>query len=176
MNASLPGSTGYASAFANIGKVQNTGWEFTINTINVANKQFNWESSFNISFNKNKVVALTDNQEAMLSFVSWSTNSYSSLPSFIAKIGQPISMFYGYVFDGVYQVNDFNKNSAGGYVLKDNIPGNTGPRASVQPGNVKFKDINGDGTVDAKDQTIIGNPNPKFIGGFSIISDTKDLT
>lgn len=167
LNASLPGSTGYTAAFANIGKVRNTGLEFTVNTQNIRSKDFSWSSSFNISFNRNKVLALVDGQESLLTVINWSSNGYGSAPSYIAKLNQPMAQFYGYIFDGVYQLSDFNKNSAGAYVLKDNIPNNTAVRTSIQPGNIKFKDINGDGVVDVKDQTVIGNPIPLHTGGFA---------
>lgn len=167
LNASLPGSTGYTAAYANIGKVQNSGFELTVNTVNIKTTHFSWTSSFNISFNRSKVLGLADGQDALTSYVSWASNSYNTAPSYIAKIGQPISMFYGYVFDGVYQYSDFTQTTSGTYVLKDNVPNNTGTRVSIQPGNIKFKDINGDGVVDANDETVIGNPNPDHVGGFS---------
>ncbi|MDE1192072.1 MAG: TonB-dependent receptor [Arachidicoccus sp.] len=167
LNATLPGSSGYANVYENIGKVQNSGWEFTLNTINIQSKNFSWNSSFNISFNRNKVLELESGQESLLSGVSWSKNGYGSAPAYIAKVGQPIALFYGYVFDGLYQYSDFNAESNGTYVLKDNIPNNGSTRSTIQPGYIKYKDLNGDGVVDSKDQTIIGNPNPIHTGGFS---------
>lgn len=167
LNASLPGSTGYTAAYANIGKVQNSGLEITLNTTNIKTKDFSWSSSFNISFNRSKVLGLANGENSLTSYVKWASNSYSTAPSYIARVGQPISMFYGYVFDGVYQYSDFNYTSNGTYVLKDNVPNNTNTRVSIQPGNIKFKDINGDGVLDANDETVIGNPNPDYFGGFS---------
>jgi TonB-linked SusC/RagA family outer membrane protein len=175
LNASLPGSTGFTAAYANIGKVQNTGLEFTLNTENIRSKNFAWSSNFNISFNRNKVLALVDGQESLLTVINWSSNGYGTAPSYIAKINQPIAQFYGYIFDGVYQLSDFNKNSSGAYVLKDNIPNNGAVRTTIQPGQIKFKDVNGDGVVDAKDQTVIGNPNPLHTGGFSNTFKYKDF-
>jgi TonB-linked SusC/RagA family outer membrane protein len=167
LNAALPGSTGYTSAYANVGKVRNSGSEFTLNTVNIKSKDFTWASNFNISFNSSKVLALVDGQESLLSSVPWSKNGYGTAPAYIAKIGQPISLMYGYVFDGLYQYSDFNKTASGAYVLKPGIPNNGSASSAIQPGYIKYKDLNGDGVVDSKDQTIIGNPNPKFIGGFS---------
>ena len=70
----------------------------------------------------------------------------------------------GYIFDGVYQYDDFDEFN-GNYTLKKNIPDNG--NTSTRPGDIKYKDINGDGTVNGSDETIIGNPNPKHIGGFA---------
>lgn len=164
LNASLPITTGYSSAFKNVGKVSNTGLEFTLNTINLSNTKFQWSTNFNISFNKNKVIALTDNQEALTSGVSSSAQPY-----YIAKVGHPIAMFYGLIYDGVYQYEDFNKTTAGTYVLRDEVPSNSTAnlRANIKPGDLKFKDLNHDGIINTFDYTIIGDPNPDFYGGFT---------
>lgn len=167
LNASLPGSTGFTSAFENIGKVQNKGWEFTVTSTNISAKDFTWSTNFNISFNRNKVKALVDGQESMGTRVPWSKNGYGDAPAYIAKVGQPIALMYGYVFDGLYQYDDFNMTSTGTYVLKPEVPNNGSTRSTIKPGYVKYKDLNGDGVVDSKDQTIIGRPYPIHTGGFS---------
>ena len=167
LSSLLPGSAGYDNAFQNIGSVQNTGIELSLSTINISKKDFNWRTSFNISFNKNKVLTLTSGQNTLLSFPKWSGgNSIAKSASFAAQIGQPIGMFYGLVSDGVYQYSDFDLVGAA-YVLKANVPSANITRSKILPGFWKFKDLNGDGVVDANDQTIIGNPNPDFIGGFT---------
>jgi hypothetical protein len=122
-----------------------------------------WSTNFNISFNKNKVLALTENQEAITTTVS------TAQPFYIAKIGRPIAMFYGLQYDGVYQYSDFNRSTAGVYTLKDNVPSNTTAalRNNIKPGDIKFVDINGDGIINTNDYTIIGDPNPDFTGGIS---------
>ena len=162
--ASLPGTTGYLSAYENIGEVQNKGIEFSISTQNVQTKKFSWNSSFNISFNENKVLSLTSGQQYLTSVVKWlSGNTIAAAPGFIAQVGQPIGMFYGLESAGVYQFSDFTQNTAGAYILNTGVATYTG----VRPGAWKFKDQNFDGVIDVKDVKTIGNPNPKFIGGFS---------
>ncbi|HEY8690115.1 MAG TPA: TonB-dependent receptor [Chitinophagaceae bacterium] len=164
--ANLPLSSGYSSAFKNIGSVQNKGLEFTLNTINVNKKDFRWNSSFNISFNQNKVLALAENQESLTSTIGWD-NNWQSIPSYVAKLNSALGLMYGYVWNGVYQISDFYQNTAGAYVLKDNVPTNGNSRANIQPGDIKYKDINGDGVVNSTDYTIIGNGLPKYTGGFT---------
>ena len=166
LNADLPPTSGYANAFKNIGKVRNEGLEFTLNTNNIQGKNFSWNSSFNISFNRNRILALNDNQESILTSISWDVN-YGTIPLFIAKVGQPIAQFYGYIWDGNYQYNDFEKLSNGTFLLKDNVPTNGNTRNVIQPGDIKYKDLNGDGKVDANDLTSIGSPYPTHIGGFN---------
>jgi TonB-linked SusC/RagA family outer membrane protein len=167
LNAQLPLSSGFTTAFKNIGKVENKGIEFTINTKNIDRKNFTWSSSFNISFNRNRVLALNDNQESMLSLVNWD-NQWRGLPGYITKVGQPLGLFYGAIWDGLYQISDFDKSASGVYTLKPTVTSNTSvfdPR--IQPGHIKYRDLNGDRIINDDDLTIIGNANPKFIGGFS---------
>jgi hypothetical protein len=167
LNANLPGSTGFTNAFQNIGKVQNKGLEITLSTVNISRKDFTWSTSFNISFNRNKVLALVGDQESILSYTPWALNQFSTAPSYIAKIGQPIAQMYGYVFDGLYQYSDFDITTNGAYVLKSNVPNNGTNRSSILPGFAKYKDLNGDGVVNSQDQTIIGRAYPLHYGGFS---------
>ena len=162
----LPGSLGYSSAYENVGKVQNAGIELTINTINIRSKKFTWSSNFNISFNRNKIVELVNGQESILTDVAWDRNTYSTSPHYIALKGQSIAQMYGLIFDGLYQYSDFNE-SGGKYTLKENIPNNGSTRTGIRPGFMKYKDLNADNIVDAKDQTVIGNAYPKHIGGFT---------
>ncbi|MES2653371.1 MAG: TonB-dependent receptor [Bacteroidota bacterium] len=167
LNASLPTSTGYLTSFKNIGLVVNKGFEFTVNTVNVKTKKFNWTSNFNIAFNNNKIGELNGDQPSLITRITnWNSNFNNSLP-YIALPGRQVALFYGYVFDGLYQLNDFNVLANGSYDLKPEVPNNGSTRSVIRPGFIKYKDINGDGVVDANDQTIIGNPNPKHIGGFS---------
>lgn len=167
LNALLPGTSGYASAFQNVGAVQNRGLEFTLGTVNVAGKDFNWSSSFNIAFNRNKVLALAQGQQSLLTTVRWISTGLGLTPDFTAQIGQPVAMFYGYKWAGVYQFSDFDEKTPGVYTLKANVPNNGNPRANIKPGDIKYEDLTGDNVVDGSDVTVIGNPNPKFTGGFS---------
>src|SRR5690606_5859346 len=88
-------------------------------------------------------------------------------PMYIAEVGAPAAMFYGYIWDGVYQYSDFDEISSGVYRLKLEVPDNGDSRTTIQPGDIKYKDLNGDGVIDASDKTVIGNGLPKHMGGFS---------
>ncbi len=182
LNASMPYTTGFTSAFVNIGQVSNEGLEFAISTVNLRKKDFTWTTSFNISFNRNRVISLNSGQDALLTTKAFDA-SVGSIPDYIAKTGQPVAQFYGYIADGNYQLKDFYKvpNGATGYfyVLKEGIPYygtkstlsgiNTTVSAatSVQPGDPKFKDLNNDGLLDQNDYTVIGHPYPVHFGGIS---------
>jgi TonB-linked SusC/RagA family outer membrane protein len=162
--ATLPFTTGFDAGYKNIGKMQNQGLELSLSSVNVQNKKFKWTSSFNISFNSNKVLGLTENQESILSAVPWDANFGNAL--YMAKIGQPVAQFYGLIWDGVYQFEDFNAAPDGKYYLKNNIPTNGKERKDIKPGDIKYKDLNGDGVVDTKDFTVIGRALAVHKGGF----------
>jgi TonB-linked SusC/RagA family outer membrane protein len=163
--ADLPPTTGYGKAYKNIGKTSNEGLEFALTTTNVQSKGFSWTSSFNISFNRSKVLSLAQNQETLTSTMSW--DSFFGDPLYLAKLGQPLGQFYGYIFDGVYQYSDFSMQPNGTYLLKDDRPTNGNARASIRPGDIKFKDLDKDGVVNANDRTFIGRGFPIHFGGFS---------
>jgi TonB-linked SusC/RagA family outer membrane protein len=165
--ASIPPSSGFSQIYKNVGKVQNKGLELTVNTTNIQTKNFNWTTSFNISFNRNKLLQLAEGQEAIGRSTGFSNTLFSQANAYIAKIGQPLGLMYGLVFDGVYQYSDFDQPSPGTYVIKSNVAGNGASRAAIRPGDVKYRDINGDGTINTFDYTVIGRSLPIHIGGFN---------
>jgi len=158
LSRGVPGIYGYASTiFTNVGSVQNNGLEFSVKTTNL-NGKLKWITDANISFNQNKVIALTDDGN----FVGYDaafgyTNSIRVVP------GEAMSSFYGYRQIGVYtdaaDVAASAKWAAGGSV----------------PGDVKYADINGDGKIDASDIVNIGSPLPKFTYGITNRFDYKNF-
>ncbi|MGQ8337466.1 TonB-dependent receptor [Sunxiuqinia sp. A32] len=165
LRAELPNSSGYLRAFKNIGSVSNEGFEFSINSVNIERKNFSWTTNLNMSFNSSEVLSLAENQDFMTTSMTVSGSTNNAL--FIAKIGEPIAQFYGLIYEGTYKYDDFNLLEDGTYVIKDEIPGNGGVRNQIQPGDAKYKDVNGDLNITANDYTVIGNPNPDFIGGLN---------
>ncbi|MFD2552858.1 SusC/RagA family TonB-linked outer membrane protein [Sphingobacterium tabacisoli] len=162
MNAGMSPSTGFSTSIKNIGKIQNDGLEITLGFVPIK-KAFTWSSDFNISFNRNKVLALVDNQTARLTAMGWG-DDWRTVPGYIAKIGQPVSQFYGLLWDGVYGYDDFDFDGAN-YTLKPTIT--TNGTTTVQPGHIKYKDLNGDRIINDDDKVVIGNPLPKHFGGWS---------
>jgi TonB-linked SusC/RagA family outer membrane protein len=153
------GSSALAAPKGNYGEINNKGLELQI-TGRPFVGDFEWESSFQISFNKNKLVALSGTENASLvGYGQW-----SDVVS-VSEIGQPLYNFYGYVVEGVYEDLDDIKNSP----VSDHYPsdGVFNPNSTVWPGDLKFKDVNGDGKIDENDRTVIGNPLPDFTFGFN---------
>lgn len=159
--AELTPSVGYNQMYRNVGEVQNQGLELSINTVNIDGDQFKWMSSFNISFNRNKTIALSSGQDAMYTNPDW-YQTYTEY-QYITRVGEPVGLFYGLKANGVYQMEDFDFVN-GSYVLKAGLPNNG---ARVAPGSAKFHDLNNDGTINEKDRTVIGSAEPKHFGGFT---------
>ncbi len=165
----LPSIAGYAngtnSQYQNTGVIRNRGIELTITTTNIQKKDFKWTTSFNIAFNRNKIVTFYNGQD--LRQTSW--NLFQNPTAWVAKVGQPMTQFFGYKWGGVYQYEDFNKLANGTYLLKPGIASypSTNAAKTIQPGDPKYQDLNGDGVVNDNDRTIIGNPLPIHTGGLS---------
>lgn len=166
LNANVPYSSGYTSVYKNIGKVRNRGLEFSLSTINVRTRNFEWSSDFNISFNRSKVLELADGEKNLLSKISF-TGDFNATYLYLAKIGQPMAQFYGMQWDGVYGYDDFDVDKCGNYVLKSGVPTNGNDRDSIQPGDIKYVDQNGDGVVNDQDMVVIGRCEPIHTGGFN---------
>lgn len=145
LNVPTPSITGYTSARQNIGKIQNMGWEFGITTRNL-DKALKWTTDFNISFNKNKVLALGPSGEPLY-------GNYQVTSSHITQIGKPMGNYYGYEVIGIFQSEDEVKNNPS--------------FSDSKPGQLRFKDVNNDGKLSKDDRTILGNPQPDFIYGLT---------
>ena len=166
LSVAVPYFGGYAGSstqYRNSGSILNRGFELTIGTDNVRGTTFLWNTSFNIGFNRSKLLSLTDGKEMITT--NWGINSVANnAEAWIAKIGGPLSAFYGYKWGGLYQYKDFNQLPNGSYILK---PGVATYSPYVQPGDPKYLDLNGDGIVDANDRTTLGSPLPTFTGGLT---------
>jgi TonB-linked SusC/RagA family outer membrane protein len=175
--ANMSPSTGYARAYKNVGKLKNEGLEFTLNTVNIDKRDFTWRSNFNISFNRNTILQLADEEERLLSSISprWQSG-YADPVLYSAAIGHSVGNFVGYIFDGIYQYEDFYQLPNGSYRLKNAVPTNGIAREVIKPGYIRYKDLNNDGVITAADQTIIGRGLPIHSGGFSNNFTYKNLS
>lgn len=166
--------TGFESQWQNIGQIQNKGIELNLSTTNIQTRKFIWQTDFNISFIKNTLKSLQDGTESMYSATKF--NSNFSAYDYVATVGSSLGQMYGYVFDGVYQTSDFNMTPDGQKVLKTGIPdiSNHAGRA-VEPGMVKYKDVDGNGVIDTNDRTVIGNGLPDWYGGITNTFNYKNI-
>lgn len=162
INADAALSQGFSSIWVNSGHVRNKGLEISVNTVNVKTKNFSWRSDFNISFNQNTIVSLPEGKP-----IFGKPNYYQRLSTnqFIVEEGQALGNMFGYISDGVYQPSDFENYdpSAATHTL---LAGQPSYKSNHQPGDEKYKDLDGDGNITGGDKTIIGNALPKHFGGF----------
>jgi TonB-dependent starch-binding outer membrane protein SusC len=149
--APVPTSSGYSSIVKNIGSMENKGFEFTLNTINVSSRNFTWTSSFNISMNRNKVLSLATPAPIFGGNPGFVNNTG------IIMVGQPVGTFWGLVRLGVWTTAEAAE-AAKYSSYRGGKP--------ILPGDLKYADLNGDYIINDADRTIIGNGNPKAWGGF----------
>ena len=137
----LVGSSGFTSVNQNIGEISNKGVEFGLTTTNFATSDFVWTTSFNIAFNKNLVKKISGSPFPS-GFASWTQEGY------------PIGSFYGYKTVGIFQ------SAADVAKAPTQLQG-------TAPGDIQFADLNHDGVINASDQKVLGNANPKYSGGMT---------
>jgi len=145
------------SPYVNVGSISNRGFDVRVGSTNISNKNFTWKTDLTVSRNINKVLSLGAGGDDA-SLVSGNSKTV---------VGQPIGSFYGYIYDGIFAtVNDF-KNHA----LPADQSGTPRPIANagggIWYGDRMYKDLNGDGIIDTRDQTFLGSPHPKFQFGFN---------
>jgi len=172
LNANIPPTTGRQTQQQNVGKTQNKGLEIQLNYAAVNTSKFKYNTSFNLSFNKNKILALQSGVGSYTVQSGW----VNSLADFKVEVGKPVGQYYGFVSDGFYTVNDFTytQNATTGvytYTLKSDVPNSTaliGNRAP-QPGDMKVKKLSSSSSmlIGDDDKTVLGNSQPKFAGGFN---------
>jgi len=145
LDAPLPETSGFSSVFENIGRLQNKGIELTISTENIKSDNFSWNTSFNISFLKNKILNLgASNDDIFLD------------PTFLSqfnlmRVGLPAGTFWGYKVLGTWGTAEANEAAKYGLL----------------PGDLKIWDKNGDGKITSDDKTVLGKSTPDGYGTFT---------
>ncbi|MFD1144257.1 SusC/RagA family TonB-linked outer membrane protein [Larkinella insperata] len=163
LSVNLPTTSGFSSALQNVGNTQNKGLEFSIYSQNItgsgATGGFKWSTNFNLSFNRNRIIKLS-NDNADIIQASADAVYFSERPVGIGRVGQPIGIFYGLLYTGRVFATAEEAKAAN---LRDGSK--TGPL--YEAGDMIYVDLNGDGVINADDRTIIGNSNPTFTGGLT---------
>ena len=175
LQTNVPQQTGYVTQYQNIGSTKNTGVELQITGTIAQSKNFNWNSSFNISHNENVIASLQGGVKSYAVSSGWGAAN----EDFLVEVGKPVGQFYGYVSDGYYTLDDFDRTRSvigdptkAVWILKPGVANNSIMNAAVFPGAIKFKklatDIKGDTLIRvATDRTVLGNWQPKFYGGWN---------
>lgn len=154
------GSSKLQAPKGNYGSIENKGLEITLDARPVQLKNFSWDSNFQISFNKNKLLSLSDTENATLvGYGQWGDVVC------VSEIGKPLYNFYGYKVEGVYKDLDDIQNSA--KPAKYPADGVFSRGNTVWVGDIKYKDVDENGIIDERDRTDLGSPLPKFTFGWT---------
>jgi len=150
LNVQVPAAVGFGTLnpLQNIGEVENKGLEVSLSSRNLTGK-FTWSTDLNFSTNKNEVLKLGSSGDPILSTGGAGIRH-------ITRIGDPIGSYYGYVVEGIYQ--SMEEIAA---APKDELA------PASRPGDFRFKDVNGDGKINASDRTVTGNYQPKYTWGIT---------
>ncbi len=154
LSVPLPITSGFNSTIQNIGEVSNKGIEIELNSKNIVTSDFQWNTQFNYSYNKNEVLKMGPNDAPIIDGEWYSSVSYTG-------IGEAIGSFYMWETDGIFQ-NQAEVDA--GPIFKDE-----------GVGDVRFVDQDGDGDVDQDDRTIVGQPTPKYNFGVTNTFKYKDF-
>lgn len=161
LQVQLPANAGFPSIpYTNTGEVQNKGYEIAVSYQGEAG-ELKYTVSANASHFVNKVISLGPGDKAIV---------YNDVPTQLSinrtEVGRSIGEFNGWVTDGIFQnIDEVNAYSKNGQKIQPN----------ALPGDFRFKDINGDGQINADDRTWIGNPNPKLLYGFNLNLEYKNF-
>jgi len=162
-------TTGFSSQLKNAGTVQNTGVEFAINWRDQIGKDFEYNVSYNIAYNKNKVTEVNSSQKYNNGGNDLLAQGTGAMARF--EEGEPIGYFWGYKTAGPIQ----NAADLAAYTasLKDGDAANSLQGSDLKVGDLKFVDVNGDGIITAADKTNLGDPNPDVTMGITLGANYK---
>jgi hypothetical protein len=153
--APIPLTPGTAAPVTNVASVKNRGLELSANYRN-RDRAFKYSIGGNVTFLKNEVTSLGSGGEPIYAGRVQSGNADVTK----TEVGQPIGSFYGYVTDGIFQTQQEVESAAF-------------QNENTAPGDIRFKDLNGDGEITIEDQTYIGNPSPNLSYGINIDLEFK---
>jgi TonB-linked SusC/RagA family outer membrane protein len=153
VNLPVPTSTGFNARLDNVGSIRNTGVEVSLNTTNIGSGNFEWSSKMSASTLNNEVVSLGPINEIITGGAGFTSQIG------VIREGLPLFSFYGYQVEGIWQEgDDFSQTDD-----------------PVQPGSIKYRDVNGDGTVNAEDRVPLGNSFPDFSWSFGNEFSYRDI-
>jgi TonB-linked SusC/RagA family outer membrane protein len=163
----IPNSIGYSNApVANIGSMKNWGYEFQAG-YNYTKGDFRWNVSANVGITRNRVLSLATPTAAIYAGLN---ADYGGFDITKTEVGQPIQSFYGWKVDGIFQsqaeIDKFNAIDGNDKTLYQD---------KAAPGDIRFKDINGDGKIDANDRTYLGSYLPNFNYGANFTANYKNF-
>ncbi|MDT0643748.1 TonB-dependent receptor [Zunongwangia sp. F363] len=144
--------------YINLGEMVNKGIDVTLNYSTIGNSDFNWSSTLTFSHYKNEVTKLLG--DLVINQALYISDSNQNVT--LTQVGEPVGMFYGYQVEGLFRTTADLENAP----IQFGRPVDDALFGTTWLGDIKYKDVNGDGVVDTDDRTVIGNPHPDFTFGF----------
>jgi TonB-linked SusC/RagA family outer membrane protein len=145
LNALVGQQWGFNSEAVNAGSIRNQGIELGINTTNIRTTDFSWTTSFNAAYNNNKVLSFTPGIAAIYGNTANPSGTVSGQQFTKAAVGEELGELYGYKYIGVIKTGE-----------------NYAPQPGSKPGDPKYADVDGDGTITPNDRTYLGNTTPHY--------------
>ncbi len=157
----VAGASGFTTTWENLGEIHNSGLEIEMTTHNMTGR-LKWTTNFNMSYNTNKVISLgTDNTSI---YSGWNGVGDGDNASNILAVGHPVNAFYMYHAIGVWK----SQAEIDAYAAKCGTSKLTFEGKTIQPGDIKYEDVNGDGKYTLTDDRVyLGQPTPKFTFGLT---------
>lgn len=155
------GAPGASAPTLNAGTVKNSGFEFSIDYKDKISDALTFSVGYNVTFLKNKVTEVNNGT----GFIEGGAFGVGQPAPSRMEVGKPMGYFYGYKTDGIFQTQ----------AEVDAHPSQVALGANAAPGDIRYVDLNGDGVIDTKDKTDIGNPIPDATMGFNLQLNYKSL-
>ncbi|NLP57736.1 TonB-dependent receptor [Lutibacter sp. B1] len=158
---------GVGAPYVNLGKMRNTGVDVSLNYSTIGNGDFSWNSTLTFSRYKNEVKELLEGLDI---FGETNVDDLGTAVT-TTQVGQALGLYYGYKVDGIFRTVEDIQNAP----VQFGVPFDSEAVTGVWLGDIKYKDVNGDGVVNEGDLTVIGNPHPDFTFGFNNSFNYKNL-
>jgi len=151
------GASGFTTSWDNLGEIYNKGFDIELNTKNIVTRDFTWNTSFNVSYNKNEVKSLGVDDTPVYSGFDGSNISN------VLMVGKAVNTFYMYDAIGVWktqkEIDDYSAAHEGKKVTYNGT--------AIVPGDIRYRDVNDDGIFDSEDKDYLGSPTPSFTYGMT---------
>lgn len=153
LNVPIAQHSGYSSVLMNTGSMKNSGVELQIMSVNLRDRNFEWTTAFNFTFNKNEVTSLGGPDFVYTGWVGGGNLSSHGANTTRLEIGHSVGSFYGRIYEGIWHSQE----------EIDNV----GTMVGAAPGTIRWKDLNSDGHIDDKDEQFLGTGLPKLNFGMT---------
>ncbi|WP_245234812.1 SusC/RagA family TonB-linked outer membrane protein [Tamlana crocina] len=151
LDVTIPRQTGFDTQLQNVGALENKGWEFMLNTTNVSNTNFNWNSTLTLSSNQNKILDLGG-----VDFIDVTVDAILGSGNTRLIVGESVPVYTGVPFLGTWKSQQ--EIAASGLTEEE--------QNKQVIGGSRYEDVNGDGIISVEDAVVLGSPLPDLIFGF----------